>query len=184
MRRSNRPPVSPPLPRRAVVWFPPAESLGDVEAFRAEHDPRARAIAGHVTLVFPFASALSSVQVAAHVRRVAARWPLLPVEMAGSDAFEARWLYLRVTRGKEALAELHDRLYRGVLAPFLHHDFPYVPHLTIGIAEDVEACNAALERAAMQLRQPIAATVHALSVITLRSDGRVERGAEIPLGSA
>jgi 2'-5' RNA ligase len=184
MRRSNRPPVSPPLPRRAVVWFPPAELLGDVEAFRAEHDPRTRAIPGHVTLVFPFASALTSVQVAAHVRRVAARWPLLPVEMAGSDAFEARWLYLRVTRGREALAELHDRLHRGVLAPFLRHDFPYVPHLTIGVAEDVDACNAALERAAMQLRQPIAATVHALCVVTLRSDGRIERGNEIPLGAA
>ena len=59
-----------------------------------------------------------------------------------------------------------------------------MPHLTIGIAEDVAACNAALERAAMQLRQPIAATVNALCVVTLRSDGRVERVAEIPLGSA
>jgi hypothetical protein len=36
----------------------------------------------------------------------------------------------------------------------------------------------------MQLRQPIASTVHALCVVTLRSDGRIERGNEIPLGAA
>ena len=120
----------------------------------------------------------------ADVRRVAARWPVLPVEIAGSDAFEARFLYLRVTRGREALTELHDRLYRGVLAPFRRHDFPFQPHLTIGVAPDVDVCNAALDRAAMQLRQPIASTVHALSVVTLRSDGRIERGNEIPLGAA
>jgi 2'-5' RNA ligase len=184
MRRSGGAAASAPLPRRAVVWFPPAEVLGDIEAFRAEHDPRARAIAAHVTLVFPFASALTSVQIAAHVRRVAARWPVLPVEIFGSDAFAAQWLYLRVTRGRQALMELHGRLYRGVLAPFLRHDFPYEPHLTIGVADDVAACNAALARAATQLRQPVAATVNALCVVTLRSDGRIERGTEIPLGAA
>ena len=110
MRRGGGPAASPPLPRRAVVWFPPPEILHDVEAFRVQHDPRAGAIAAHVTLVFPFASDLSSVQVGAHVRRVAARWPLLPVEMSGSDAFAAQWLYLRVTRGRQALTELHGRL--------------------------------------------------------------------------
>src|SRR5436309_424463 len=109
MRRSGRPPVRPPLPRRAIVWFLPAEVSGDVEAFRARHDPTAGALAVHVTLVFPFASALSSVQLAAHVRRIASRWPVLPVEFSGSDAFEARWVYLRMTRGRQALAELHDQ---------------------------------------------------------------------------
>jgi hypothetical protein len=184
MRRGGGQSASPPLARRAVVWFPPAEVLRDVEAFRAQHDPRAAAIAAHVTFVFPFASALTYQQVAAHVRRVAARWPVLPVEMSGSDAFAAQWLYLRVTRGREALAELHDRLYRGVLAPFLRHDFRFEPHLAIGVAGNVDACNAALARAALELRRPIAATLHALNVVTLRSDGRIERGAEIPLGAA
>ncbi len=183
MRRSARPPVSPPLPRRAIVWFLPSEVSGDVEAFRAGHDPTARTVAAHVTLVFPFASALSSVQVAAHVRRIASRWPVLPAEFAGSDAFEARFVYLRMTRGRQALAELHDQLYRGVLAPFLRQDFRYELHLTIGVADDVDACNAMLAQAAAALRQPIAATVASLCVVTLRSNGRIERGAEIPLGA-
>ena len=63
----------PPLPRRAIVWFPPADLLADVECFRALHDPLAGTLPAHVTLVFPFASALGAVQVAAHVRRAVAR---------------------------------------------------------------------------------------------------------------
>jgi hypothetical protein len=34
------------------------------------------------------------------------------------------------------------------------------------------------------LRQPVVATIASLCVVTLRSNGRVERGAEIPLGAA
>jgi len=184
MRRSGHPPISSPLPRRAIVWFLPAEVSGEVEAFRALHDPTARAATAHVALVSPFASTLSSVQVAAHVRRVASRWPVLPVEFAGSDAFEARFVYLRMTRGQEALSELHDQLYRGVLAPFLRHDFRWELHLTIGVADNVDACNAMLAHAAAALRQPVVATIASLCVVTVHSNDRVERGEEIPLGAA
>lgn len=182
MRRRARLPPRPALPRRAVVAFP--EGLPDaVEAFRRDHDPLAAALGAHLTLVFPFASSLSGMQVAAHVRRVAGGWPVLPLALAGVDAYDARWVHLRVTRGAPALAELHDRLYRGALAPFLRREFDYAPHLTVGRAADAAACDAVLAAARTCFARPLEAVVRALCVVTLAADGpaRVER--EIGLGA-
>jgi 2'-5' RNA ligase len=182
MRRRSRQPARPHLPRRAIVWFPPASAMTAVETFRAAHDPLADVMPAHVTLVFPFASSLSTLQIATHVRRTIARWPVLPVAFGGTGAFDAQWVHLRVTRGRHALEELHARLYRGVLAPFLRAEFSYEPHLTIGRAPDMAACATMLATAESVLQRPLEATMVALSLITLRSNGAVEHGADMPLG--
>ena len=59
----------PPLPRFAVAWFPAFAGLDRIEAFRRRHDPAAGRIAAHVSLVFPFPTPLTALQVETHVRR-------------------------------------------------------------------------------------------------------------------
>ena len=172
-----------PLPRRTLVWFPPPETVADLERFRAAHDPLARAVAAHVTLVFPFGSTLGDVQVAAHVRRATARWPVLPVRLEGLGHFHADWIHVRMTQGHAAVTALHDRLYRGALAPFLRRDFPYEPHVTIGRAVDLHACTAFLHAARAQgLDRPREAVMRTLSLCTVHDDDRVEAYAQFELG--
>jgi len=172
----------PPLPRRAIVWFPPREVVEDVERFRALHDPLGSALPAHVTLVFPFASTLGTVQVAAHVRRAIARWPVLPVRLAGLGHFHADWIYLRMTQGQAAVTALHDRLYSRALAPFLRRDLPYEPHLTIGRAPDAAACEVLLDAARKAgLDRPRHAVIRSLTVCTLTDEG-VTPEAEFALG--
>jgi len=173
----------PPLPRRAIVWFPPRDVVEDVERFRAAHDPLATTLAAHVTLVFPFASTLGTVQIAAHVRRALARWPVLPVRLEGLGHFHADWVHLRMTQGQAAVTTLHDRLYRGALAPFLRRDLPYEPHLTIGRAPDAAACDTLLDAArAARLDRPRHGVMRTLTLCALTHDGRVLAEAEFPLG--
>ncbi len=173
----------PPLPRRAIVWFPPADAVADLERFRARHDPLAAIVPAHVTLVFPFASALGSVQVAAHVRRAVARWPVLPVRFAGLGHFHADWLHVRVASGAAAVIALHDRLYRGSLAPFLRRDLPYEPHLTIGRAAHPADCDARLvDATAAGLDRPRDAVMRTLTLCTLRDDRTIIADAEFGLG--
>ena len=93
MSRRVRIPPRPPLTRHAIVAFPQAAQLGGVEAFRRRNDPLAASLPAHVTLVFPFASTLSALQIGAHVRRVAARWPVLPVRIEGVDAYDWQWVH-------------------------------------------------------------------------------------------
>jgi 2'-5' RNA ligase len=169
-------PPRPALPRRAVVAFLP-ELPAAIEDFRAVHDPLAGTLPAHVTLVFPFASSLSGVQVAAHVRRIVARWPVVPVTLSGAGAYDHRWVHLRVTRGRDAIVELHDRLYRGALAPFLRREFDYEPHVTIGRAATPAACEALVAAARSQFVRPVDAVLRSLAIVALPSDDRavVER---------
>jgi len=173
----------PRLPRRAIVWFAPPAAVADIERFRAQHDPLARVLPAHVTLVFPFASALGTVQVAAHLRRALARWPVLPLRLEGLGHFHADWIYLRVSRGSAAVTALHDRLYRGALAPFLRRDLPYEPHLTIARAADAPACEHLLDAARAQgLHRPRDAVMRALTLCTLHDGNRVTADADFALG--
>jgi 2'-5' RNA ligase len=173
----------PALPRRAIVWFPPAAVVADVERFRRVHDPLAVALPAHVTIVFPFASALGQVQVAAHVRRAVSRWPALPVRLHGLGHFHFDWVHVKVTRGAEAVTALHDRLYRGALAPFLRRDLPYEPHLTIARAAEAATCDALLaQAAAMGLGAPRDAVLRTLTLCTLRADGTLATDEEFGIG--
>jgi len=183
MRRRRLPP-RPPLPRRALVWLAPSEALPATVAFRHAHDPLAPAIAPHVTLVFPFESTLGDVQIAAHVRRVIAGWPAIPVRFEGFGHFHGDWVYRRITRGREALLELHDRLYRGALAPFLRPDLPYEPHMTIGRATADAGADALLRSAVMRLPQSDEALVRALTLCRLADDGAIDCRLQYPLGNA
>lgn len=171
------------LTRRAVVAFPVAEALDEIEAFRRAHDPAHASIAAHVTLVFPFASTLSPLQVATHVRRVAHAWPSLPIRLEGVGAYTGQWVHLRITRGREAIVELHDRLYRRVLAHFLRREFDYEPHLTIGRAGDAPACDAIVADARARFHRPVDAVLRTLTVVSIRDAGSVIREAEIGLGA-
>jgi 2'-5' RNA ligase len=167
--------------RRAIVAFP-AGDLAVVEAFRRAHDPLAGAMPAHVTLVFPFASTLSSLQVTAHARRVASRWPVIPIRLRGVDAYAGEWVHLRVTQGRDAVVELHDRLYRRALAPFLRPEFAYEPHVTIARAADAHACDRLVNDARDGFRRAIEASLRTLTVIALSGDGRVDVEHEIGLG--
>jgi hypothetical protein len=107
-----------------------------------------------------------------------------PADFSGVDAFAAQWVHLRLRRGRQALLELHDRLYRGVLAPFLRDDLDHEPPLTVGCASDAAACATMLREAKARLRAPIEASVGSPRIVQLRADGRVDGGADIPLGAA
>lgn len=182
MRRRHHPRARPALIQRAIVAYP-EPSLSAVESFRRDHDPLAARVPAHVTLVFPFASSLSDVQVIAHAKRVARRWPQLPIALSGVDAYTAQWVHLRVTRGREAITELHDRLYRGALAPFLRREFEYDPHVTIGRAANAGACDGMLDAARSTFRRPLTALLRELHVVALLPDA-IEPRAAIPLGGS
>src|SRR3954466_15490962 len=108
-----------------VVSYPDAtpEALAWVEAIRAEHHPRAAAIAAHVTLVFPVAGLDPPTLIAEVQRQVAGtmriRFTLrcaLPCRDLTSEATD---VFLVPDEGFGAMVRLHDRLYAGMLAPAL-----------------------------------------------------------------
>jgi hypothetical protein len=123
MPRLRRP--RPPLPRFAVAWFPAFAGLDRIEAFRARHDPVAADIPAHLSLVFPFATALTQLQVQTHVRRVLASWPPIPVSFRAVRMHANEFVFLMASRGTESVTALHDKLYTRSIRPHLRPEFPY-----------------------------------------------------------
>jgi 2'-5' RNA ligase len=145
MPRLRRP--RPPLPRFAVAWFPTFPGIERIEAFRARHDPVASLIPAHLSLVFPFATVLTPLQLETHVRRIVSAWPPIPVTFRNVHMHANEFVFLTASRGAAALTELHDRLYTRSLRLHLRPEFPYEPHITVARHPDATVVEAALEEA-------------------------------------
>jgi 2'-5' RNA ligase len=174
----------PPLPRYAVAWFPEFEGIECVEAFRRRHDPMAALIPAHLTLVFPFPTALKRLQVETHVKRIVSRWPVLPVSFRAVRMHANEFVFLMASRGAESVVALHDKLYTRSLRPALRRDLPYDPHITIARNARLAALEDALEAAQDVFGREMADTMRAVSLLAVDGDGRIERLADIPLATA
>jgi len=174
----------PPLPRFAVAWFPAFEGLARIEAFRALHDPTAMLVPAHLTLVFPFATAQTALQVSTHVQRVVSRFPPIPVAFRPVRLFANEFIFLMATRGAASVVELHDRLYTRSLRAKLRRDLSYEPHITIARNADLAALEAAHEEAQECFGAEFRGVIREVSVLAVASDGRIERLKDIALDSA
>ena len=179
LRRSR-----PALPRFAVAWFPRFEGLAAVEAFRRRHDPMADLVPAHLTLVFPFPTALTRLQVETHVKRVASRWPPIPVTFRGVRMHANEFVFLMAARGAESIAGLHDRLYTRSLLPYLRRDLPYEPHITLARDPVFPRLEAALAEARDAFRRETADVVRDVTLLAVGADGRIERLSDIALHTA
>ncbi len=174
----------PPLPRFAVAWFPAFEGLEAVEAFRRRHDPMAALVAAHLTLVFPFPTALTQLQVETHVRRVVSRWPPIPVTFRGVRLHANEFVFLMAVRGAASIVGLHDKLYTRSIRPYLRRDLPYEPHITLARNASLAALENAHAEAEDTFPGEVSDVIRAVTLLALEQDGRIERSSEISLYTA
>ena len=157
-----------------------------IQALRARHDVERHAlIEPHITLVFG-TTALGPSALAAHAKTQLRRLPPIDLNFRWAQAVkdplsDNTQVYLVPDEGRDALTTLHDRLYRGPLAPEHRHDIPYIPHITIVTSEDTAACRTLTEELNKQ-RLDIAGTVDALEVIALEN-GHIRQFETIGLGT-
>ena len=179
LRRSR-----PPLPRFAVAWFPAFAGIERIEAFRERHDPGARDIAAHLSLVFPFPTAHTRLQVETHVNRVVSRWPPIPVTFRRVRMYANEFLFLMASRGGSSIAALHDRLYTRSLAPHLRRDLPYEPHITLARHDDFAVLEGAFAEAEDAFGGEFGATIREVTLLEVGPDGRISPLTTISLATA
>ena len=182
MPRLRRP--RPPLPRFAVAWFPSFPGIERIEAFRARHDPMAGRIPAHLSLIFPFGTVLTALQLETHVRRVVSAWPPIPVTFRAVRLHANEFVFLTAARGAAALTALHDRLYTKSLRPHLRPEFPYEPHITVARDPDPARIERALEEAREALEGEFPAVLREVVLLAEEPDGRIEVLRTLPLHSS
>ena len=170
------------MSRRAIVAFPEGGQLALIEAFRGRHDPLAREIPAHVTLVFPFASALSGQALRSHIEIVAAETSPFTIRLEGVAATDDGYLFLNIGAGSAAIRWLHDHLYAGSLASYRSRTHGYEPHVTIGRFTNASDRMSALHEAAQAL-PAFEARISALSVYRLGAQDPGFTELDVPLGT-
>ncbi len=174
----------PPLPRFAVAWFPAFRGIERIEAFRARHDPMGTRIPAHVSLVFPFETNLTLLQLETHVRRVAAKWPPVPVTFRAIRLHANEFVFLMASRGTDSIAALHDKLYTRSLRPHLRPEFAYEPHITIARQLDPARLDAAFDEAKDEFSTEHAGVMREIDLLSVDADGKIESLRSIPLDSS
>ena len=135
--------------KRAIVLFPKFRNMEAIQAIRARFDPLAEYIAPHITLVFPFESERSTDELKAHLSQSLAGMKQFTVRLNGvTGDFRDGYLFLNVKQGNDSIIDLHDRLYSGVLEPFVFRKVTYCPHITVGRVVEPSAFDRALEELA------------------------------------
>jgi 2'-5' RNA ligase len=134
-------------PVRAIVAFPllDPDDRQWIESIRAKHDPEAKRIAAHFTLVFPAVLPMRVTE--AHVARVAhstqpIRFVLRRAAVAPDAVGSGGHVFLIPEDGRDALGGLHERLYEGVLQPHWKRGTSFTPHITVAAGTAVDPLHA------------------------------------------
>lgn len=117
--------------KRAIHLFPNFSNIDRIEAFREKYDPLYNLIPPHLTLVFPFENGPTTKELRRHVERSVAFVSAFRIVLQEITGEQDRYLFLNVKEGNDKIVELHDRLYRNVMAPYINRRITYVPHLTM-----------------------------------------------------
>lgn len=139
--------MSPDSALRAVVAFPMFEVVDRqwIESIRAKHDPEAKRIAAHFTLVFPAILPLRDTE--AHITRVTQsteplRFALRRAAVVPDHVGTSGHVFLLPEDGRDALAGLHDRLNQGIPQPQWKRGASFTPHVTVAAAKTLEPLHA------------------------------------------
>jgi 2'-5' RNA ligase len=104
-----------------------------IKHIREKYDPLANSIAPHITIVFPFDSAISTVELKKHLNEKLKGMKKFSIQLKDvTGDFRDGYLFLNVKKGNDSIIELHDKLYSEILESFLYRKLTYCPHLTIG----------------------------------------------------
>lgn len=126
---------------RYLIIAPRFHDMAPIETMRSLYDPLHGLARPHLTLVFPFESSLTAEALKAHASAALIGEAPFKLRMQGVTFHpeeEGLYLFLRVTKGEEAIRRISQRLYEGALAAHRssQYDTSYLPHLTLGKVRD------------------------------------------------
>ena len=153
----------------AVVAFPRSDGLEAIEKLRRRFDPQASLLPAHITLAFPFATAMSVEEMQSHLETAVRGLTPFDVVLGDPSPAEGEYVFLNVLDGAEVIQGLHGRVYAGTLAAYKSPTQAYRPHMTLGRIRDSDALRFAVGAARSVLPNGIRGTIAGVSLFRLES---------------
>lgn len=116
----------------ALVFYPGIDHPG-ISGFREKYDPWAKLLPLHVPFIFPVPENIRINALERHIMAVLSEFTPFDVRLTGLTLSWDMWLMLKMKEGNARVVELHDRLYTGILKPYLRDDIPFLPHMALGL---------------------------------------------------
>lgn len=114
----------------AVVYFPKI-NLEKIDFIRNKYDSTSTIIAPHITIVSPL-SKISEDILIEHVEGIIEKISPFTIRLSGLTKTADHCLFLLVQEGKSEIVSLYNKMYSGILGPFLPTAFSFDPHITLG----------------------------------------------------
>ncbi len=148
--------------------FPHFKNIQVIEDIRKKYDPLAEHVKPHITLVFPFESHIETSKLEEHMKNMTSDIRPFDIVLGGitPSASFGNYLFLNIIEGNKQIAEIHKRLYCGILKEFYPawlNNTDFMPHMTIGNISDSEAFNRAVD-ATKNFVEIFKTTVNTISV--------------------
>jgi hypothetical protein len=116
----------------SVVYFLNIDK-SKIDGIRKKYDPTFNLIDAHMTIVFPVPDSISEEEIIRHINNKLAGQKSFNVHISGFEKSWDNWLFLCLKDGRSEMVKLHDKLYKGILAPLLRKDIEYIPHISLGL---------------------------------------------------
>lgn len=145
-----------------------------IQNIRREHDRESFEIINpHFTLVFPV-NGISQEDLTNHTSNICAKSKIISFSMHRAmtvfDKFSGKWFtFIAPLKGFDEIAEIHSRLYTGILQNKLLLDVPYVPHITVGKFDDENSCRKLTEKLNKE-RFGIEGTIDSINIVSLKNN--------------
>jgi len=105
----------------------------DFQSFRRRYDPYAALLPEHITFIHPVPESIGRTKLEKHIENVIGSWKPFKAHFCSLEKTWDHWMYLGAKEGHDLVVELHDKLYEGILSPYLREDLPFYPHIGLGL---------------------------------------------------
>lgn len=136
--------------KRCIMIFPEFANMKLIDEIREKYDPLAKHVNPHITLVFPFDSYIDTNELRDHLINKLKGIHPFSIRLKGITPVKSygNYLYLNIEEGKETIVDIHHKFYTELLAEHMPEWLGkenYYPHMTVGLVEDEEEYNKAIE---------------------------------------
>lgn len=121
------------MQERTIMIFPQFSNQEIIDEIREKYDPLYNLVKPHITLVFPFKSAMPNALLSQKLEQCLMQTASFPLVLQGISRHKdnyGNFIFLNVKSGSQEIADIHDALYASIFSEQCQQC--YIPHMTIG----------------------------------------------------
>lgn len=124
--------------KRDILIFPKFDNMNIIDKIRNKYDRLATLVRPHITLAFPLEDGISDEALINKLSFLLKNYSPFEVTFKGVSLYEDNYILLNCIKGSKDILKLHDAIYEKIIPNHYQKSIPYVPHITLGQANNLE----------------------------------------------